>query len=450
MPRSALFSAAAAPPSQRVAGRGGANASSSYASSSSPSAAMLMIFGRADGRRGNARDGVLRSGRHATEWCGSAPMRCGSRSRLAVPRAKGGDPLEGGRPSDPTPLPPSKVGVNPRDAKSAGYSSASFSSPPVRVRFKLQYRCHSRQMLAIAGSMAPLGWSFLSIARNPLRWKEGDYWNIEVRHMRACVRLGAAHSTRRKHSPHLTPPPLRESRAHPIHPFSMYVCVSSSHAARSSTFLWVRGSSTSTSCLKIRIGPSKPTRSRRVWCPCIGHQATYSSRTPRPLCARWPSSLGNRDPTSCSRSRRARRGRPATMARPGQSLRSSICGSERGRGHNCACVQQHPHRGHTQHNNIILQDHVILQDRRLIHERRARRGCRGRARQRAASKPPSLLHHSIRRLKNSHALLTSSRAKNNPTCDLYSHSKEGGGRERTRAPWSGTARFARVSARVAR
>lgn len=180
MPRSALFSAAAAPPSQRVAGRGGANASSSYASSSSPSAAMLMIFGRADGRRGNARDGVLRSGRHATEWCGSAPMRCGSRSRLAVPRAKGGDPLEGGRPSDPTPLPPSKVGVNPRDAKSAGYSSASFSSPPVRVRFKLQYRCHSRQMLAIAGSMAPLGWSFLSIARNPLRWKEGDYWNIEL------------------------------------------------------------------------------------------------------------------------------------------------------------------------------------------------------------------------------------------------------------------------------
>ena len=229
MPRSALFSAAAAPPSQRVAGRGGANASSSYASSSSPSAAMLMIFGRADGRRGNARDGVLRSGRHATEWCGSAPMRCGSRSRLAVPRAKGGDPLEGGRPSDPTPLPPSKVGVNPRDAKSAGYSSASFSSPPVRVRFKLQYRCHSRQMLAIAGSMAPLGWSFLSIARNPLRWKEGDYWNIEVRHMRACVRACVRASRRRAFDPTQAFPPSDASSsariACPPHPPILYVCL---------------------------------------------------------------------------------------------------------------------------------------------------------------------------------------------------------------------------------
>jgi len=54
------------------------------------------------------------------------------------------------------------------------------ATPLVRVRFQLQYRCHSRQMLAIAGSSAPLGWSFLSIARNPLIWKEGDWWTIEL------------------------------------------------------------------------------------------------------------------------------------------------------------------------------------------------------------------------------------------------------------------------------
>ena len=54
------------------------------------------------------------------------------------------------------------------------------ATPQVRVRFKLQYRCHSRQMLAIAGSMSPLGWSFLSIARNPLVWREGDWWTIEL------------------------------------------------------------------------------------------------------------------------------------------------------------------------------------------------------------------------------------------------------------------------------
>jgi hypothetical protein len=28
--------------------------------------------------------------------------------------------------------------------------------------------------------MSPLGWSFLSIARNPLVWNEGDWWTIEL------------------------------------------------------------------------------------------------------------------------------------------------------------------------------------------------------------------------------------------------------------------------------
>ncbi|WZN61536.1 CBM20 domain-containing protein [Chloropicon roscoffensis] len=63
---------------------------------------------------------------------------------------------------------------------SAGPAKNNARTPQVRVRFQLQYRCHSRQMLAVAGSMAPLGWSFLSIARNPLNWTEGDWWTIEL------------------------------------------------------------------------------------------------------------------------------------------------------------------------------------------------------------------------------------------------------------------------------
>lgn len=67
-------------------------------------------------------------------------------------------------------------------SKSSSFANNNIERKPpqVRVRFKLQYRCHSRQMLAIAGSMSPLGWSFLSIARNPLVWKEGDWWTIEL------------------------------------------------------------------------------------------------------------------------------------------------------------------------------------------------------------------------------------------------------------------------------
>eukprot|EP00216_Chloropicon_sp_CCMP2111_P001608 CAMPEP_0198237888 /NCGR_PEP_ID=MMETSP1446-20131203/3655_1 /TAXON_ID=1461542 ORGANISM="Unidentified sp, Strain CCMP2111" /NCGR_SAMPLE_ID=MMETSP1446 /ASSEMBLY_ACC=CAM_ASM_001112 /LENGTH=285 /DNA_ID=CAMNT_0043920167 /DNA_START=274 /DNA_END=1131 /DNA_ORIENTATION=+ len=60
------------------------------------------------------------------------------------------------------------------------FRSDSASRHSVRVKFSVQYRCHSRQMLAIAGSMAPLGWSFLSIARNPLTWNKGDVWTVEL------------------------------------------------------------------------------------------------------------------------------------------------------------------------------------------------------------------------------------------------------------------------------
>ncbi len=51
----------------------------------------------------------------------------------------------------------------------------------VRVRLSVHYRVHSRQMLCIGGSQIPFGWSFLSIAKVPMVWTEGDLWTTEVR-----------------------------------------------------------------------------------------------------------------------------------------------------------------------------------------------------------------------------------------------------------------------------
>lgn len=51
----------------------------------------------------------------------------------------------------------------------------------VRVRLSVPYRVHSRQMLCIGGSQIPFGWSFLSIAKVPMTWTEGDVWQAEVR-----------------------------------------------------------------------------------------------------------------------------------------------------------------------------------------------------------------------------------------------------------------------------
>ena len=52
--------------------------------------------------------------------------------------------------------------------------------PLVRVRLSVNYRVHSRQMLCIGGSQIPFGWSFLSIAKVPMVWNEGDIWTAEV------------------------------------------------------------------------------------------------------------------------------------------------------------------------------------------------------------------------------------------------------------------------------
>ena len=55
-------------------------------------------------------------------------------------------------------------------------------APLVRVRLVVNYRVHSRQMLCIGGSQIPFGWSFLSIAKVPMVWTEGDLWVTEVRY----------------------------------------------------------------------------------------------------------------------------------------------------------------------------------------------------------------------------------------------------------------------------
>ena len=62
----------------------------------------------------------------------------------------------------------------------------------VRVRLTVPYRVHSRQMLCIGGSQIPFGWSFLSIAKVPMTWTEGDIWQAEV--IAICVLLSISAS----------------------------------------------------------------------------------------------------------------------------------------------------------------------------------------------------------------------------------------------------------------
>ena len=72
----------------------------------------------------------------------------------------------------------------PPDAGSSWNVAASRASEGepqlVRVRLCVNYRVHSRQMLCIGGSQIPFGWSFLSIAKVPMVWTEGDLWTAEV------------------------------------------------------------------------------------------------------------------------------------------------------------------------------------------------------------------------------------------------------------------------------
>uniref|UniRef100_A0A061QM02 CBM20 domain-containing protein n=1 Tax=Tetraselmis sp. GSL018 TaxID=582737 RepID=A0A061QM02_9CHLO len=54
------------------------------------------------------------------------------------------------------------------------------NEPKVKVRLSVHYKCYNRQMLCIGGSNIPFGWSFLSIAKVPMSWTEGDVWTTEV------------------------------------------------------------------------------------------------------------------------------------------------------------------------------------------------------------------------------------------------------------------------------
>jgi hypothetical protein len=63
------------------------------------------------------------------------------------------------------------------------FTRQSKEKPTVRVRLSVHYRVHSRQMLCIGGSQIPFGWSFLSIAKVPMTWNQGDVWICEVRNI---------------------------------------------------------------------------------------------------------------------------------------------------------------------------------------------------------------------------------------------------------------------------
>jgi hypothetical protein len=62
----------------------------------------------------------------------------------------------------------------------------------VRVQLSVHYRVHSRQMLCVGGSQIPFGWSFLSIAKVPMTWNQGDIWTCEVSGCSSCAHTPTA------------------------------------------------------------------------------------------------------------------------------------------------------------------------------------------------------------------------------------------------------------------
>ena len=136
----------------------------------------------------------LHSGSNASRHIPNSASSTG-RLQLQVSR------LSGGRPAGPVPnvsrpdtvilaaLGADAEGAGPQSRPAEGGSSwnpaassrASEGEPQlVRVRLCVNYRVHSRQMLCIGGSQIPFGWSFLSIAKVPMVWTEGDLWTAEV------------------------------------------------------------------------------------------------------------------------------------------------------------------------------------------------------------------------------------------------------------------------------
>eukprot|EP00879_Flechtneria_rotunda_P011658 GHRR01012178.1.p1 GENE.GHRR01012178.1~~GHRR01012178.1.p1 ORF type:complete len:273 (+),score=52.98 GHRR01012178.1:335-1153(+) len=89
---------------------------------------------------------------------------------LSVNQPYGPDPLE------PPPQPP-RVTLDAEQASSS--KQPEKEKPLVRVQLSVHYRVHSRQMLCVGGSQIPFGWSFLSIAKVPMTWNQGDIWTCE-------------------------------------------------------------------------------------------------------------------------------------------------------------------------------------------------------------------------------------------------------------------------------
>eukprot|EP01023_Acetabularia_acetabulum_P003668 TRINITY_DN1151_c0_g1_i2.p1 TRINITY_DN1151_c0_g1~~TRINITY_DN1151_c0_g1_i2.p1 ORF type:complete len:446 (+),score=58.76 TRINITY_DN1151_c0_g1_i2:391-1728(+) len=50
----------------------------------------------------------------------------------------------------------------------------------ILVRFMVNYRVHSRQLLCMGGSQLPFGWAFLSITKVPMTWNKEDNWTREL------------------------------------------------------------------------------------------------------------------------------------------------------------------------------------------------------------------------------------------------------------------------------
>lgn len=80
---------------------------------------------------------------------------------------------------DPSELPLQPPLPETRDT--SGGKDQQKQKPLVRVQLSVHYRVHSRQMLCVGGSQMPFGWSFLSIAKVPMTWNQGDIWTCEVR-----------------------------------------------------------------------------------------------------------------------------------------------------------------------------------------------------------------------------------------------------------------------------
>lgn len=85
------------------------------------------------------------------------------------------------QPYGPDPLEPPLQPPSPETRDSTSGKEPEKQKPLVRVQLSVHYRVHSRQMLCVGGSQIPFGWSFLSIAKVPMTWNQGDIWTCEVR-----------------------------------------------------------------------------------------------------------------------------------------------------------------------------------------------------------------------------------------------------------------------------